>query len=96
LFDAGLLACGADVLAGEATANNVSCSRCGEEGGDVSMDGDTGEVLGKDALAVGLPFNKLHGVEAAEPAGSEGEAADAAEGVDDAEGHECALCCRAK
>jgi hypothetical protein len=88
LFDACLLACGADVLAGEATANNVSCSRCGEEGGDVSMDGDAGEVLGKNALAVGLPFDELHSLEATKPAGSKREAADAAEGVDDAQRHQ--------
>jgi len=52
------------------------------------MDGDAGEVLGKDALAVGLPFDKLHRLEATKPAGSKREAADAAEGVDDAQRHQ--------
>jgi hypothetical protein len=84
LLDAGLLTCGADVLAGESTANNVSCSLCGVEGCDVAMDGCVGEVLGKNALAVGLPFNELNGLEAAEPLGGKRKAADAAEGVDDA------------
>lgn len=68
LLDAGLLACGADVLAGKSTANNVSCSLLGKEGGDVAMDGCVGKVLGKDLLAVGLPFNELNGPEATEPA----------------------------
>ncbi len=60
------------------------------------MNGCVGEVLGKDLLAIGLPFNELHGLEAAKPAGGKREAADSAESVDDAEGHELALCCRAK
>ncbi len=52
------------------------------------MDGDAGEVLGKNALAVGLPFDELHSLEATKPAGSKREAADAAEGVDDAQRHQ--------
>ena len=69
LLNAGLLAGGADVLAGESTANNVSCSLLGEEGGDVAMDGCVGKVLRKDLLAVGLPFNELNGLEATKPTG---------------------------
>jgi hypothetical protein len=51
------------------------------------MNGDSWEVFGKDALAVRLTFYELHGFNSAEPASGKAEAADAAEGVDHAQGH---------
>jgi hypothetical protein len=44
-------------------------------------------VFAQDALAVRLAFNELHRLNSAEPAGGQREPADAAEGVDHAEGH---------
>ena len=45
------------------------------------MNGHVRPVFGKDALAVGLTLYELHGLEAADPTGSEGETSDAAESV---------------
>jgi len=44
-------------------------------------------MFGEDALAVRLTFYELNRLNSAEPAGSEREAADAAEGVDHAQSH---------
>ena len=41
------------------------------------MDRDVGELVSKDLLAVGVPFNELLGLEAAKPARRKREAADA-------------------
>jgi hypothetical protein len=51
------------------------------KGADVIVNGYVGPVFGKDALAVRLTLYELHGLEAANPTGSKGKTADAAEGV---------------
>jgi hypothetical protein len=76
-----------DVLAGEATDNEIGSSSCWRVGADVVMDGNPRKVFGKDALAVRLAFYELNRFNPAKPAGSEAESADAAEGVDHAQSH---------
>jgi hypothetical protein len=85
----------ADVLAWEATANNVSCSPFWVEGADVIVDRNSGPMLGQDALAERFTFHKLNGRESTEPVRSQRESADAGEGIDHPQRHTRTLRSRA-
>jgi hypothetical protein len=85
-----LFAGGADVLAGESTANNVSCSWFWLIGTDVIVNGDVGPVLAEHLLTEGFHFYELNGGEAAHQAFSGvAETTDAREQVNQPQGLGC-------
>jgi hypothetical protein len=68
VLDAGLLACGADVLAGEAGRDDVGCSVCGLKGADVMRNRYVRPMLAKNGSAKRFAFNKLNSLVTAKPA----------------------------
>ena len=80
------LAGGADILAGEASANNVNWPNVeGVEFAHVLEAGDGRPVLSQDGLAVGVDLAEGDGAESPGAFEPEAESADAAEQVEDSE-----------
>ncbi len=89
-FHPSLLSGAGDILAREASANNVDCSDIlALQLSHVFMDGNARPVLGKDAPWEWLDLAERHGLEAASALKAQREAADAREEIEDAQGLHC-------
>lgn len=71
-----------EVLAGEPSANNVSCSLLGAEGSDVVVDRDFRPPLSKDPLTEPISLDKPNSGETTYTCSGKGEASDAAEQIE--------------